>query len=168
MISAIVAATPQGGIGFNGTLPWPKNSEDLKWFRHHTENHIVIMGRNTWEDPAMPKPLPNRINYLVSSTLPESRYRGLIKWIPGNPVENIPKIAQEYPDKTVFIIGGQQLFESCQPIIERVYLTRFKSNYRTDVRLHLDRWLSNFQCRSVKPGQDCTYEVWDLKKDNKS
>ena len=166
MIAAILAATPTGGIGFNSTLPWPKNSEDLKWFKHHTENQIVIMGRNTWEDTAMPKPLPNRINYLVSSVLPETRYRGLIKWIPGNPVENILKISQDHPDKTVFIIGGQQLFESCEPIIERIYFTRIKNNYRTDVRLNLSQWMSEFQCRSVRPTTECTYEVWERIKPN--
>ena len=36
MIAAIFAVDSQGGLGKNGTLPWPKDKEDLKWFKNNT------------------------------------------------------------------------------------------------------------------------------------
>lgn len=160
MISMILASTSTGGIGNRGTLPWPKHRQDLAWFKQHTENQIVVMGRNTWEDPAMPKPLPNRINYIVSSSHVNPKYQHLVKWMPGNVVENINQIQKNHPGKHVYVIGGKQLYESCESIIERVYLTRMKGNWWCDTRINLDRILACFQISSVTPGENCTYETW--------
>ena len=54
MIKAIMAADDEGGISKGSSMPWPKNSNDLKWFKKNTENQIVVMGSKTWEDPFMP------------------------------------------------------------------------------------------------------------------
>lgn len=161
MICSILAATSNGGIGNRGTLPWPKHQEDLAQFKNHTTDQIVVMGRNTWEDPMMPKPLPNRKNYIVSSRHVDQKYQHLVHWIPSDPVANILAIQQENPTKDVYIIGGKQLYEATESIVERVYLTRIKGSYWTDTRLQLDKFLTCFQLKSVKPGQDCTYETWD-------
>lgn len=161
MIAAILATTPTGGIGFRGTLPWPKNREDLSWFKSLTEHHIVVMGRNTWNDPKMPKPLPNRDNYVISSKNIEVEHRHRAIWIPGNLKENIKKIELSNPDKTVFVIGGRQVYESAHDLIDRIYLTRIKLNYQTDTRLNLDRFLQGFRLMTVKPGEQGTYEIWE-------
>lgn len=161
MIISILASTNTGGIGNRGTLPWPKHSEDLKWFANHTTNNIVVMGRNTWEDPKMPKPLPTRINYIVSSSHVNQKYQHLVHWIPENPVESILQIQQDNPTKDVYIIGGKQLYEATESIVQRVYLTRIKENWFTDTRIQLDRMLACFQIKSVTPGNNCTYETWD-------
>jgi len=161
MIISILASTNTGGIGNKGTLPWPKNSEDLKWFAKHTTNNIVVMGRNTWDDPKMPKPLPNRQNYVVSSKHVDRQYQHLVRWIPSDPVANILQIQQDNPNKDVYVIGGRQLYEATESIVERVLLTRIKGNYWTDTRVQLDRMLACFQIKSVTPGNYCTYETWD-------
>lgn len=161
MICSILASTNQGGIGNKGTLPWPKHKEDLAWFKKHTTNQIVVMGRNTWEDPMMPKPLPNRISYIVSSKHVAQQYQHLVRWIPSDPIDNILQIQEDNPDKNVFIIGGRHLYESTENIVQRVYLTRIKGNYWTDTRVQLEKMLACFQIKSVSPGQDCTYETWD-------
>ena len=69
MINAIMAVDDEGGISKNGSMPWPKNIEDLKRFKESTINNVVIMGRLTWVDPNMPTPLKNRINVLVLSLI---------------------------------------------------------------------------------------------------
>ena len=46
-----MAADDKGGVSKNGSMPWPKNSSDLQWFKKHTLNNVVIMGRLTWIDP---------------------------------------------------------------------------------------------------------------------
>ena len=65
-----MAVDDHGGVSKSGTMPWPKNSKDLKWFKQNTTNSLVIMGRLTWSDPMMPKPLKNRINVLITNKSP--------------------------------------------------------------------------------------------------
>ena len=45
MIKAIMAVDDDGGVSKRGSMPWPKNSNDLKWFKKYTLNNVVIMGR---------------------------------------------------------------------------------------------------------------------------
>jgi len=161
MIISILASTSTGGIGNRGTLPWPHNKEDMQWFVKHTTGNIVVMGRNTWDDPKMPKPLPNRENYVVSSRHVAQQYQHLVKWIPSNPVENILQLQKDNPAKDVYVIGGRQLYEATESIVDRVYLTRIKGAWFTDTRIQLESMLACFQIKSVKPGDNCTYETWD-------
>ena len=63
-ISIIVARSKNNVIGNNNLLPWRLPS-DLKNFRRLTQNSVVIMGRKTYE--SIGKPLPNRLNVVVSS-----------------------------------------------------------------------------------------------------
>ena len=67
MLKAIMAVDEEGGISKSGSMPWPKNSSDLKWFKNNTFNQLVMMGRLTWVDPKMPTPLHNRINVLITN-----------------------------------------------------------------------------------------------------
>jgi dihydrofolate reductase len=133
----------------------------MRWFARHTTDQIVVMGRNTWEDPKMPKPLPNRVNYVVSSRQVDPQYQHLVRWIPGSPTASILQIQKDNPSKDVYIIGGRQLYESTEPIVERVLLTRIKGAWFTDTRIQLDKMLTCFQIKSVTPGDNCTYETWD-------
>jgi dihydrofolate reductase len=158
MIKAILAATSNGGIGNRGTLPWPKHKEDLAWFKEHTEGHIVVMGRTTWDDPKMPKPLPNRVNCVVSNNLIAGHQ---VRRLHGDVRQQVLDLQAQFPDKDVYVIGGKSIYEACEGIVERIYLTRMKPNYWTDTRINLERWLATFRIKSVKPGENCTYEVWD-------
>lgn len=57
------------GIGLSGRLPWHL-ARELKYFRQATSNHVVVMGRRTWESiPEKWRPLPSRVNVVVSRTL---------------------------------------------------------------------------------------------------
>jgi dihydrofolate reductase len=109
----------------------------------------------------MPKPLPNRENYVVSSRHVAQQYQHLVKWIPSNPVENILQLQKDNPSKDVYVIGGRQLYEATESIVDRVLLTRIKGAWFTDTRIQLESMLACFQIKSVKPGDNCTYETWD-------
>lgn len=161
MICSILAATNMGGIGNRGTLPWPHNKQDMSWFREWTLNQIVIMGRKTWDDPKMPKPLSERINYVISSHHVDKEYQHLVRWAPGNAIDNIKNIQKQNPKQNIFVIGGKQLYEATEPIVERVYLTRMKGAWFADTRIDLDRYLACFRIKTVRPGTNCTYEIWD-------
>jgi len=161
MISAILASTASGGIGFRGTLPWPKHSEDLAQFKQRTTDQVVVMGRKTWDDPLMPTPLPNRIN-CVFTTKPLADPLSARR-LSGNIPEQLKLLEQQFHNKEIFVIGGRELFEAAEPVVQKLYLTRIKGDYWTDTRINLDRWLNLFVLRSVRPGENCTYEVWERK-----
>ena len=67
MINALFAADQFGGMGLNGTLPWPHNSSDLKQFKQLTNGHVVVMGRRSWDDAKLPKPLEGRTVYVATN-----------------------------------------------------------------------------------------------------
>ena len=158
MICSIVAATNLGGIGNRGTLPWPKHREDLAWFKEHTTNNVVVMGRKTWDDPQMPKPLPERINCVFSNNnLNTFDARRLY----GDTVEQVKTLHSQFPNRKVFIIGGKELYEATESVVERVYLTRMKGAWFTDTRIDLDKYLACFRIKTVRPGNNCTYEIWN-------
>ena len=160
MIKAIFAVDHWGGMGLNGSLPWPHHSEDLQYFKEQTKNNIVVMGRRTWDDPKMPKPLPDRITY-VATNRPLLGYGG-VRTIRGNLLESVKSIAENYPNKTVWIIGGPQILMDTKELIDEVHITHFKGQFRTDVQIDLRKFLSLFQARSAGPSSDrkCTWMTY--------
>ena len=117
MIRAIMAADDKGGVSKNGSMPWPKNSSDLQWFKKHTLNNVVIMGRLTWIDPFLPTPLKNRINVLATNQS-HNTYLGVDEFISGDLMANVKDLSENYKEKDIYIIGGpkilDQLFESIE------------------------------------------------------
>ncbi len=130
----IVACTPSGGIGDKGFIPW-HISADLKHFKEVTtsckENKInaVIMGRKTWESLSC-NSLPNRINFVVSSTLVTIRDAHIARDL--NDAINQIKLYDNI-DK-VFVIGGSSLYKEglLRDDCERVYLTLVQKEYVCD------------------------------------
>lgn len=65
MIGVIVAVSPEGVIGVDGSIPW-HYSADMKRFKRLTVGATVIMGRRTWESLPV-KPLKDRRNIVITS-----------------------------------------------------------------------------------------------------
>ena len=65
MLALIVAYDKNRLIGNKGKIPWKIKGEQER-FKFLTTSNIVIMGRKTYEE--IGKPLPNRINIVVSTT----------------------------------------------------------------------------------------------------
>ncbi len=134
MIRAILACDDNWGIGKAGTLPWPHNSADLKWFKQTTLNCAVVMGRGTW-DGGMPKPLPKRRNIVITNTP-----------IVGVECYTLDKFKSMYNliQQPIFIIGGATLFESCINMIDEFLLSRIVGNFDCDTFLPKDKILELF------------------------
>ena len=99
MIRAILACDDLGGVSKEGSIPWPKNSKDLGWFKKNTTNNVVVMGSKTWVDPLMPWPLPNRVNVLATTR--RENFPGADKYIEGNLKQEVLSLKNEYPQKTI-------------------------------------------------------------------
>jgi dihydrofolate reductase len=132
MIHAIFAVDHNGGMGLNGSLPWPHNAEDMANFKRLTNGQVVVMGSKTWLDPKMPKPLPGRIVYVASSkpTFYAQQIQGDIK-------EQVLAIEERHADKNICIIGGPALIQECLPLVDVIYLTHLKGSYKVDTRIDL-------------------------------
>jgi len=160
LIKAIFATDLQGGMGYQGSLPWPHDKEDLKYFKQTTTGHIVVMGYNTWLDPMMPKPLPNRTCVVVTNqdiTL-FSQAQEVIAgtWLK----ESLEMLDQHNPDKIIWIIGGAKLLISCLPYVKEINLTTFMTEYNCDVRLNMSVFLKTFNKTSEAFGRNKIYSTW--------
>jgi dihydrofolate reductase len=152
MIKAIFAVDHWGGMGLNGSLPWPHHSEDLQYFKEQTQGHIVVMGRRTWDDPKMPKPLPDRQTYVATSSTVVGHKN--VKTIRGDLCDQIKKIAKDNPSKTVWILGGPQLLLDTRDITDQAHVTHFKGQFRTDVQLDMRKYFLMFQATGAAPSSD--------------
>lgn len=135
MINAIFAMDANGGIGKNGTLPWPKNSRDFRWFRSHTTNKIVVMGKNTWDDPNMPKPLPKRHNVVITSKVNSLPYYENLDTVS---IQDARSWLVQNSNKELFIIGGAKVLTEYWDLIERFYITEFPDSYDCDTFISND------------------------------
>lgn len=158
MINAILAVDYNGGMGFNGTLPWPHNTEDLARFKNLTSGHVVVCGRKTWDDPKMPKPLPNRTVY-VATHKPVTYAMPFSGDIPAKLLD----IEAAHPDKTVWVIGGAEVLESARPLLDRIYMTHIKGAYRTDTRMYVKEFISGFRPVRAEVSKDfqSTFVVYE-------
>lgn len=128
----VVAATPQLGIGKNGTIPWTIRA-DLNFFKKvttetkdQTKKNACIMGRKTYFSiPPKFRPLPNRYNIVLSKDPSLKRYDVLYLFTSSqfpqgvflaSSLEEAFKLITTDPQlnenvETVFVIGGSQVYE---------------------------------------------------------
>jgi len=139
-ISHLVAVSKNLVIGVDNNLPWNLKA-DLAHFKKYTLDKIIIMGRKTYE--SIGRPLPNRINYVVSRTLNE---------IPGtvvfNSLENAISAAEQENIKMnknneIIIIGGGHIFHETSESMNKLIITRVDCDIDGDIYypdIDLTRW----------------------------
>ena len=160
MLNAIMAVDDDGGVSKSGSMPWPTNSSDLKWFKNNTLNQVVIMGRLTWIDPMMPTPLPNRINVLVTGKSP-SLFPGAHNYISGNLNDNIIKIINDYKTLDKWVIGGPNIVDQLFDLIDIFYLTRIYGKFSCDKSLDINKIQQNMKLeKRIDYDKTCHFEIW--------
>lgn len=118
---AIFATDVQGLFAVNGDLPFRMKS-DLKFFKEITKGAVVIMGANTWRSLPV-KPLPHRINMVLSSTPIEGECE-----VYDSLHTALYKAEHFHKAKDCFIIGGAALIESSFDLLDGYYHTYVRSN----------------------------------------
>jgi dihydrofolate reductase len=158
MINALLAVDQFGGMGFNGTLPWPHDAEDMANFARLTKNHIVVMGRRTWDDPKMPKPLLGRIVYVATN-----RAVDYANSITGDLRQHLVRLEKENPDRKIWVVGGTEIFDQCAGMFDRIYMTHMAGVYRNDKKIQINKMLTGFRpvrC-SHTPGSKATFITYE-------
>lgn len=159
MINALFAADQFGGIGLGGSLPWPHQPSDMRRFYELTQGHVVVMGRRTWDDPKLPKPMVGRTVYVVTNR--PIYQAGTIRG--DNIAQQVIDLEARHPDQTIWVVGGADIIAQCEGIFDRLYLTHIKGSYKIDTRVNLKGLLSpcRFRYASAAPGDDCTFVEYE-------
>ena len=126
----IVAHDNKNGIGFKNKLPW-NLKKDLNRFKDLTMDNIVIMGKNTWESLPI-KPLPNRINIVISKTLKDDSVDHIFPTL--NEAVIFTQLNQKCVYKQVFVIGGNQLYNEAinSMYCDKIYITEVYDDFQCD------------------------------------
>lgn len=135
MIKLIAAVDKNHVIGNKGTIPWHIR-EDFQFFKDQTDGHVVVMGRKTWE--SLPKkPLPNRLNIVITSDILYEAGGALIAH-DVNEAFNMYLNCNEYRTDgsrkgiDLYIMGGQSIYEAFLPYADEVLLTEIDTEVEGD------------------------------------
>lgn len=120
----VVAVYDDWGIGADGTQPVAL-SADRKFFREITKGAMVIVGRRTVADFPGGKPLPGRVNVMLTKTVQEQ---------PGFTVVSSPEEALELAKQApkAMVIGGGSIYRQMLPMCERAYVTKVHAKPQSD------------------------------------
>jgi len=175
--NVIMATNKKGGIGFKNNLPWNFKS-DMNFFKHITgsnnssfdyildeskkEKNAIIMGKNTWN--SLPKkPLPNRHNIIVSTSLNESgkNYQTVNNFEEALKVCYGMKADSKIND--IYVIGGKGLVKEAlgHPDLYKLYHTSIDLDAECDV--FVEELQDHVMCSKVEDG---IYQILNTKKIN--
>jgi dihydrofolate reductase len=129
-ITIVAALDRNRAIGKNNRLPWERLRSDMKHFSQLTQHKDVVMGRKTYESlPDKYRPLPERRNWIVSSTANPKAFPGNC-FIVRNPLELLLKAG----GREVFVMGGELIYRAFLPYASRMILTHVEAEIAgTDV-----------------------------------
>lgn len=122
MLKMILATGLNGELGQNNQLLM-HIPEDLKHFKKVTEGEVVVMGRKTAESLPNGKPLPNRVNIVMTRQPYENGCEGFLRC---NDYKKVLKIAET---EDVFIIGGAEIYKLFEDYVREVYHTIVGSTF---------------------------------------
>jgi dihydrofolate reductase len=112
----IVAVYDDWGIGADGDQPIAL-SADRKFFRETTKGSTVIVGRKTLAAFPGGRPLPNRVNIVLTRQAAD---------IPGVTVCHSVEEAAAACEKAerAFVIGGGTVYRQMLPLCDTAYITK--------------------------------------------
>lgn len=134
---AIWAQDKSGIIGKDNHLPWhlPKG---LKHFKETTLNQAILMGRVTFGGMNK-RLLPNR-EILILTTQSDYQVYG------ATVVTSVEDVLDWYEnqDKTLYIVGGSQIYQLFEPYIDELVITQVQVEVEGDTYFPKDFDFSKF------------------------
>lgn len=148
-LNLVVAVCNNGGIGVEGRIPW-QLKQDMAFFRKITSTTVnpvkknaVVMGRKTWFSiPEKFRPLPNRVNVVLSRELPEAPQGAHLARSLDEAVALLTEGELASEVESVFVIGGSSAYREAM------------MSGRYPCRLYLTRVLADFQCDTFIPNPE--------------
>lgn len=133
-MNIIAAADLNWGIGKDGDL-LDNIPEDMKFFREKTTGSAVIMGKNTFLSFPNQKPLPKRLNIVLTR---DESFRPEGVTVCRSMDEAVEAAKKEYENEKIFFIGGESVYREAEKYADTAYITKIDKEYEAD------RFLLNF------------------------
>lgn len=133
-MNIIAAADLNWGIGKDNDL-LDHIPEDMKFFREKTTGSAVIMGKNTFLSFPNQKPLPKRLNIVLTH---DKAFNPEGVTVCGSIEDAIQIAKREYDDEKIFFIGGESVYRESEKFADTAYITKIDKEYEAD------RFLLNF------------------------
>lgn len=132
MINIIVCKNNFDYIGKDNKMLYhiPK---DLAFFKRKTVNHVIIMGRKTFE--SLPSLLPNREHWVITRDTSFNKARSF------NSIDDVLEAIDLNVD--YYIIGGGEIYKQFMPYADCLYITEVDDFKVGDVRfptIDMTKW----------------------------
>lgn len=151
-ISLIAAVGKNNEIGCQNQLLW-HIKEDFEWFKYHTNNKPIVMGRSTYE--SIGRPLKNRKNFVLSR---DKNYKPHPDVTVLHSVEEVLNVLGK--EDEVMIIGGANVYEQFLPYANKLYITVIDKEFVADTyfpKVDLKEWFPSF---SKAGTEDTGFDYW--------
>ena len=140
IISHLVALSNNSVIGVNNDLPW-KLKKDLQHFSAYTQHKAIVMGRKTFE--SIGRPLPNRQNIVVSSTLKSMEGIEVVRSLEEGIAAAADWNNKNNLEEEIVLIGGGYVFVESILLVNKLVLTRVDCDIEGDIfypEINLEEW----------------------------
>ena len=148
LFELIVAMNQDGIIGIDQQIPW-RNKEDMRHFRETTMGHVLIMGRKTFDSLPGRRPLKNRIHVVLTNS-PE-KYDQLynnnsdIFFTSVDRLDELMEcIINIYPEKRVFVCGGEEIYRMLLPKCGKLHITYIQHDIHCPSPLYTHQHITQF------------------------
>ncbi len=138
MISIIAAMDEKRGIGKDNKIPW-HIKEDLVRLKNLTKDHVVILGRKTYESMAWyynksGRPMPGKLYIVITRDKVYKPARDNAQ--AAHSLEEAISFTRSHLARMdeVFINGGGQIFKEAmeKDLVDRLYLTIVEGDFGAD------------------------------------
>lgn len=150
----IASADRNWGLGKDNKL-LKRIPEDLKRFSELTKGNAIVVGRKTLESFKDKKPLPDRINIVLTRDKNYTCEGAIIV----HSVEELINTIKEI-DKKVYVCGGATIYKQLLPYCESALITQIDEEYDADTYLINLEENSNWTKTHIGDWQKSLAEVW--------
>ncbi len=125
-MKAIACVSNNWGIGFNNNLLF-NMKEDMLHFKENTIHKVCVMGYNTFKGLPNSKPLPNRINIVLTS-----KHRNLQDVIVCASLNDLFRELNNFPTDDIYVIGGEKVYNTLLPYCNEAIITKVNIEKEAD------------------------------------
>ena len=138
-MNCIVAVDENWAIGYKNEL-LVRIPADQKFFRQETTGKVVVLGRKTLETFPQGRPLPNRLNIIVSTKKDYQVKDAIVV----HSIEELMEELKKYDTNDVYIIGGDSIYKQMLPYCDTAHVTKIDRAYEADTHFpnldEMDEW----------------------------
>ena len=147
-MNLIVAVDNEWGIGCQGDLLFHIPA-DMKFFKTLTTGKVVVMGDVTLKSLPNSKPLPNRVN-IVLSLDPDFQAEGVTVC---HSLAEFFELLPSFNSDDVFVIGGAAIYKELLNYCDYAYITKVNTVIKADKYMDNVDAMPNWQVVESSPVQ---------------